>query len=375
MMNPTPTTRLYRPSRSVEAPGCLVSSAAQEFLSCGSRQSVCAAPGQLANDAVDAHPQTMEAGHHAVHVGAAVLLMGGLLAGSWALSHMSHGVTKELSSQFLFSLSTSFPMMALFTLLERVAPAGPHKSINGLMLNLRIDILAYFAGTLAGFLGASLAAALVHRFGLGWIDLRFSTGSGVIALVAALLLSVCISDFFYYWRHRFQHKVEFLWQQHKLHHLDEQLNASTRARVDWSETFLSVLTITIPTTIFFKLDAVAAGTIGGIIAVALDAWVVFYHSNIRLHLGWASVLFVGPQVHRIHHSRLLQHRDRNFSGYFPIWDFLFGTYYAPARDEFPPTGVEEEREVQSFIDAVSLPYRGWWRMFREWNRSRRRFPV
>jgi hypothetical protein len=37
---------------------------------------------------------------------------------------------------------------------------------------------------------------------------------------------------------------------------------------------------------------------------------------------------------------------KNFVAFFPIWDILFGTYYHPARDEFPPTGVEGEKEIQ-----------------------------
>jgi sterol desaturase/sphingolipid hydroxylase (fatty acid hydroxylase superfamily) len=304
--------------------------------------------------------------HLVFDIGVTALITGGLIAGSMTLSHISHGVTKDLSSQFLFSLSIGFPTIALFALIERFAPAGPHKSINGWVLNLRIAILGYFGATLTSILGASAAAALAHRFPLGWIDLRFAGGRGVQALIAALLLTLFISDFFYYWSHRFQHKVAFLWQQHKLHHMDEQMNASTAGRIDWLKYLVKIPIVTIPTTVIFKLDPVAAGTIGGVIGFATYAWVVSIHSNIKLHLGMASVLAVGPQVHRIHHSRLLEHRDRNFAGNFPIWDLLFGTYYHPGRDEFPPTGVVEEPEVQSFLEAVSLPYRGWWKMFREW---------
>ena len=83
----------------------------------------------------------------------------------------------------------------------------------------------------------------------------------------------------------------------------------------------------------------------------------------------ASPLMVGPQTHRIHHSRLLQHHNRNFGVYFMLWDILFGTYYHPSRAEFPPTGVDGESDVRSVREVLTLPYRGWWDMFRDWRRG------
>lgn len=88
--------------------------------------------------------------------------------------------------------------------------------------------------------------------------------------------------------------------------------------------------------------------------------------NVRLQVGKASLFCCSPQIHRIHHSRLPQHFERNFAAAFPPWDVLFGTYYAPARDEFPPTGVPGEKEITSFWEAESFTLRQWWKMFRAW---------
>ncbi len=86
------------------------------------------------------------------------------------------------------------------------------------------------------------------------------------------------------------------------------------------------------------------------------------HMNVRLQVGKASLFFCSPQVHRIHHSRLPHHFDKNFAFVFPMWDVLFGTYYAPAKDEFPPTGVPGERDVDSFWDAETFTLRAWWKL-------------
>ena len=64
--------------------------------------------------------------------------------------------------------------------------------------------------------------------------------------------------------------------------------------------------------------------------------------------------------HRIHHSREIAHRDKNFAVYFPIWDVLFGTYYAPAREEFPATGIQGVT-IRTLWEAASWPFIKWTR--------------
>jgi sterol desaturase/sphingolipid hydroxylase (fatty acid hydroxylase superfamily) len=42
----------------------------------------------------------------------------------------------------------------------------------------------------------------------------------------------------------------------------------------------------------------------------------------------------------------------------PIWDVLFNTYRAPARNEYPPTGVVGVR-IDTVIEASIYPFRKW----------------
>jgi len=58
---------------------------------------------------------------------------------------------------------------------------------------------------------------------------------------------------------------------------------------------------------------------------------VFPHLNSRVELGGLSTVFLGPQLHRIHHSIHPEHFNTNFCGAFPVWDLLFGTYLPPKR--------------------------------------------
>ena len=71
------------------------------------------------------------------------------------------------------------------------------------------------------------------------------------------------------------------------------------------------------------------------------------------------LVITGPQYHRIHHSFQLEHLDKNFAAFFPIWDILFGTYYHPGKDEFPSTGLLSGETYSNLWLASTLPFREW----------------
>jgi sterol desaturase/sphingolipid hydroxylase (fatty acid hydroxylase superfamily) len=292
-----------------------------------------------------------------------------LIAGSFVFGRLFHGTAKEWALQLLEASLLIYGTMVVYSLFERIRPAGPHKSTNANVINLQVSALYVITTVLAGGIAALLAGALNRRFHLGWIDLRFATDKGLLSLCAATLLAYLLFDFFYYWFHRLQHALPILWQEHKFHHMDEQLSALTTVRQHWLEDFLRIPVVALPMAVVFKLDEIDPYTLGlggAMLAIVSGSWATFIHANLKLHLGVASRVFVGPQIHRIHHSRLPQHHDRNFSAYFAIWDVLFGTYYAPAPDEFPPTGVDGEKEFTSFGEAIIFPFREWRKMFQAW---------
>jgi sterol desaturase/sphingolipid hydroxylase (fatty acid hydroxylase superfamily) len=125
------------------------------------------------------------------------------------------------------------------------------------------------------------------------------------------------------------HRYPALWAHHKMHHMDETLEAVTIDRQNWIEVFIAAVLIFIPMRIVFKVDQfdlLQLGLAGALFSAVFSNLIALGHMNVRWQVGKASVLFCSPQVHRIHHSRLPQHRDRNFAFIFPLWDVLFGTY-------------------------------------------------
>jgi len=266
--------------------------------------------------------------------------------------------------------------VVLLSCIERLfPPAGPRKSLRQWLLHLNIHVFYIFMAGIAAALNTVALAALARHLGfqLGLIDLRFAAGKALWLLVAAVWLAMVIGDFFFYWFHRALHRSKILWQHHKLHHMDEQLEAITLNRQNWIEVFIAASLIFAPTAIFFKLDKpdpAQLGLLAGILVTVFSVFLGIGHMNVRFQAGKASLLYCSPQVHRIHHSRLPQHQDKNFAFALPLWDVLFGTYYAPLPGEFPPTGVAGEQEIKSFWEAQIFSQREWWRMFRAWRRRR-----
>jgi sterol desaturase/sphingolipid hydroxylase (fatty acid hydroxylase superfamily) len=301
------------------------------------------------------------------------LLLGVVVWGAlYVLPAISGSAADNHKPLLLVLVSALLPIatVMLLSCIERLfPPAGPRKSARTWFLHLHIHILYIFLAAIAATLTTTALRALELRFGvhLGLIDLRFATGKGLVAMAAAVWVSMAAGDFFFYWFHRALHRSTVLWQHHKLHHMDEELEAITINRQNWIEVFIAAVLIYAPTAIVFrldKLDPTQLGVVAGVFTTAFGLFLGIGHMNVRFQVGRASLFYCSPQMHRIHHSRLPQHQDRNFAFVLPLWDVLFGTYYAPARDEFPPTGVEGEREISSFWEAEIFSQREWWRMFR-----------
>jgi len=233
-----------------------------------------------------------------------------------------------------------------FIIAEQVRPLGQRPGWRDYALNILISLstslLMLPVGIAAGLCSARLHPLLAWKpwslFGaLGQVP---AVGPG-LELVAMVLIPVLLHDLWFYWAHRLQHRLPFLWQFHKVHHSDVRMNCSTFARdhflqAAWT-TFFPIFTLGL----LIDLDLKAAGKAALYSNLFLVLWTMFSHSAIRVRLPWLDRVLVTPQVHRIHHSLDPAHFNSNFADALPIVDILFGTFRRPRGDEFPPTGLPD----------------------------------
>jgi sterol desaturase/sphingolipid hydroxylase (fatty acid hydroxylase superfamily) len=238
----------------------------------------------------------------------------------------------------------AFALCLVLAPIEVCLPAGQGPPWSGRARNAAMTCVVLIIG--------GLATRWIYRV---IPSQRSIEGHGWAASLLLGIASAVLTDVLFYWYHRGEHRFRLLWAIHELHHSDAELNATTSMRSSWLELPLQALCIGIPVGYVAGLDHTAAA----LSSLVLTAWFFLAHANLRLRLGFATPIICGPQVHRIHHSRLPEHRDKNFAQFFPFIDMLFGTYYAPARDEFPATGTPELASDAPFMELLMRPFRLW----------------
>jgi len=176
---------------------------------------------------------------------------------------------------------------------------------------------------------------------------RFTSHPGIrFALVMALLSSI-VGDFFYYWVHRWTHCSRLGWAMHELHHEDEHMNVTSAYRFHWAESTVQNVVQILPA-VFLPRATVTIP----LLYLASIARTLFEHLAIPIHLGPLSWVVANPANHRIHHSKLPEHLNKNFAAVWPFWDIVFGTYCAPKRGEYPPTGLASGKVSKTVADAL-----------------------
>ena len=175
-----------------------------------------------------------------------------------------------------------------------------------------------------------------------------------------ILLSVVLLDLAIYLQHVMLHAVPVLWRVHRMHHADLDFDVTTGVRFHPIEILLSMA---------IKLGVVAA--LGPpamavlIFEVLLNATSMFNHSNVFIPERFDGVLrwfLVTPDMHRVHHSIVVNETNSNFGFNLALWDRLLGTYRAQpaAGHEAMTIGIEQFRDPRELrLDRMlAQPFRG-----------------
>ena len=265
--------------------------------------------------------------------------------------HIAHQIWQSLGPQIL----SVFWTFSLGIAIERFLPAENVFSGPGLVRNCVIGFFFLFSWQLT-LIGA---AWIFVRPWHGLISvIAVSDRGNAFKAIVLVFVWLAMRDFFYYWLHRLQHASGWLWAEHAVHHSDEHVNVTTSTRHHWLEAPLTVLFINIPLLLLLNPPIITIT----IVSTILGLTEFTNHMNFRFGLGRFSWIIATPQNHRIHHSRLEEHSNKNFAAFLPIWDVIFGTYYAPKKDEYPPSGLASGERVTTAREALFLPFVTWHRM-------------
>lgn len=173
-----------------------------------------------------------------------------------------------------------------------------------------------------------------------------------VFIIAGLLLL----DFIGAWLiHYIEHKIKWMWRFHMVHHADTHVDTTTANRHHPGEsvfravfTTLAVLIIGAPIWLFMIYQTCSA---------LLSQ---FNHANIKMNKTVDKILclvFVTPNMHRVHHHYIRPETDTNFGNIFSLWDRIFGTYCTtPVESITYGLDVLDGRNDENLSDQLKIPF-------------------
>ena len=210
----------------------------------------------------------------------------------------------------------------------------------------------------------------------GGFDLQANNPMNKWPYWSILLVGFVVRDFVQWWIHRLLHRVEWLWNFHKVHHSVQQMGFAAHLRYHWMENvvyrsieYLPLALLGIGHHDFFVIHiftlawghfnhaniSVDGRITGGIIGLLIGLVIVNSWLDVNLLAGaalgtklavFSALVLVGifalgpymrrvfnsPELHIWHHAHDLPHERRfgvNFALTLAVWDYLFGTAYLP----------------------------------------------
>jgi sterol desaturase/sphingolipid hydroxylase (fatty acid hydroxylase superfamily) len=253
--------------------------------------------------------------------------------------------------EFLANVTIILVVMAIGATLEILVPMFVDKPWRRgrRAANLGLTGLSF----MSNWMLASLAAVAA----LTWRPSGLLAQRGV-PFWAEVLIGILVLDFSVgYLSHRTMHMWPAMWRFHQVHHSDAFVDVTTTYRTHPVETVWRFLFAIVP---IWMLGLPAEALLVQRMLQATNG--VIEHSNIRL---WApldrvlSLFWVTPNVHKLHHSRLVSETNSNYANLLTVYDRLFRTYTPAERAASVTYGLDgaEEMSRATFRGLIVMPFR------------------
>lgn len=145
-----------------------------------------------------------------------------------------------------------------------------------------------------------------------------------------LLVGVAGLDLTTYWAHRTLHLAQLGWRFHSVHHSEPYVDVTTTFRQHPVETLWRIAF----TTLGVAVLGVPLWCLAIYLAISASN-ALLEHCNLALPPRvdrWLQLIFVTPNMHKVHHSRSKPETNSNYSNILSIWDRVFRTFRSAKRE-------------------------------------------
>ena len=172
-----------------------------------------------------------------------------------------------------------------------------------------------------------------------------------------LIIGLPLLDLIGAWlAHYIEHHTKWMWRFHIIHHTDQNVDTTTANRHHPGESVIRF-----------------AFTLAAVIIVGAPMWLVFLYQSMSVALSQFShsnvsmpkwlddallLVFVTPNMHRVHHHYRVPYSDSNYGNIFSLWDRLFGTYQVVDNKKLV-YGVDiwmEEKDANDLVQLLKIPF-------------------
>lgn len=256
-----------------------------------------------------------------------------------------------MTADLAIRLAAFLGLFACLALAEAARPAHPRAQSRARrwLTNLALALIDQAALRLVALAVpfAAIAAALDAQ-AQGWGLFNVTALPGW----AEFLLAILVFDLAIWAQHLVTHKVPLFWRFHRVHHADRDMDVTTALRFHPVEILASM---GLKIGLVYALGPSPAAVLA--FEVLLNATALFSHANLRLPPGLSDairLLFVTPDMHRVHHSVHRHEHDSNYGFCLSVWDRLFGTL---RRGEDITTGLQWQDDRPARLGwALRLPF-------------------
>jgi sterol desaturase/sphingolipid hydroxylase (fatty acid hydroxylase superfamily) len=227
-----------------------------------------------------------------------------------------------------------------------------------LIINASLSVISFMVVFFLVFPASQNAISWSSENNFGLLYL-IKLPAAIEGIIAFLLMDLA----FYYW-HKANHKVPYLWRFHNVHHIDPDLDVSTSFRFHFGEiTFSAIFRI-------IQLSIIGITPVAFLIyETCFTANTIFQHSNVKLPIKFERILnkvMVTPRMHAIHHSQFRNETDSNYSTVFSVWDKLHNSIClnVPQKDIVIGVPGYSNKKDNNFGNLLFLPFnkqRDYWK--------------
>lgn len=316
--------------------------------------------------------------------------------GNYLLNEVTLNYTYKPLWQNYFYLLIAISL--LFFILEIVLPWRKKQAVfrKDFWMDAFYMFFNFFLFGLIVFSAASEVVVNLFTDGLALIGITNLVAIEVqqLPVWAHLLIGFVVKDFVQWWVHRLLHRVDFLWEFHKVHHSVEEMGFAAHLRYHWMEN------VVYSTLQYVPLALIGIG-LNDFFVINIFALIVGHHNHSNLHLPeWAKGLgfgaligifiafiavktsltgglliigitmlvgvaisplikyiFNSPEMHIWHHAYHLPEERKygvNFGLTLSCWDYLFRTDYIPHSGKDIKLGFPGKEEFpEDFLHQVS----------------------